>query len=555
METPSSYPLSAICGISHLGDDLLQNIIGKLPAQSFASAACVNRSWNVVCARVLSRPVIASAISLNSSLPEVVGKVLSGPIRPHFAILCICPAFDVDEAHRRITHKLGSKTPLITCDAGGIIGRDALSNQFNEGQDAQSEFRFISRRLTADLRLLRLLFKISLEQCLFVEEGIQPHVLEKPRLNLFWSETLSSSSTSRSVMFPYHDDDEVVDPADYKGISLTVGYVPGLEVNVIPLMYAEEGQSSDKFVMDIRDYAASKSGYTSPEAIFMFGDSQADMKPVIEKLDYALPEQTIIAGNESCRFRCSSMDNSSSSSVSQSAWKIDFHFAVGAGATAVGPTYRVVSAKLRNREYTTWLTAKREGENEALDGEQILDDLLNIDMEAGDPIFNYDLYIGVAKRRKYSIGAEKVKAVTSLSYHPVQQGDEQYLYVRGLDIKTGDSFRFYLSNPRFALRQCDTVSENMRRIRHKEMMGGFLFSCCGRGSTFFGRPNVDSLPILNNFPSIPLAGMFCGAEIGRGPLIAAHSGPEQDQDLARTCLHVYSSIYVLMSCNQPSCRP
>ncbi|XP_074278513.1 F-box/LRR-repeat protein At5g63520 isoform X1 [Silene latifolia] len=515
METPPPYPPSAVCGISHLGDDLLQNIIGKLPAQSFASAACVNRSWNAVCARVLSRPVIASALSLNSSLPEamkeVVGKVLSGPIRPHFAILCICPAFDLDEAHRLITHKLGSKTPLITCDAGGIVGRDALSDQFSE------------------------------------------------------------------VMFPYYDDEEVVDPADYKGISLTVGYVPGLKVDVIPLMYSEEGHISDKFVMDIRDYSASVSGYTSPEAIFMFGDSEADMKPVIEKLDYALPEQTIIAGNETCRFRCSRMNNPSSSSLPQSdqaqtygavglvfasnknapngAWKIDFHFAVGAGVAAVGPNYRVVSAKSRNREYTTWLTAKREGENEPLDGEQILDDLLNVNLEAVDPIFNYDLYIGVTKRRKYSFGGEKVKALTFLSYHPVQQGDEQYLYVRGLDIKTGDSFRFYLSNPGFALGQCDTVSDNIRRIRHKEMIGGFLFSCCGRGSTFFARPNVDSLPILNNFPSIPLAGMFCGTEIGRGPPIAAHSGPEQDKDLTRTCLHVYSSVYVLMSCSQPSCRP
>lgn len=40
----------------------------------------------------------------------------------------------------------------------------------------------------------------------------------------------------------------------------------------------------------------------------------------------------------------------------------------------MGPRYRVVSAKMRRREFTTWLTAKREGENVTLDGEQMLND-------------------------------------------------------------------------------------------------------------------------------------------------------------------------------------
>lgn len=40
----------------------------------------------------------------------------------------------------------------------------------------------------------------------------------------------------------------------------------------------------------------------------------------------------------------------------------------------MGPTYRVVSAKMR-QECATWLTAKREGENEILDGEEMLNDI------------------------------------------------------------------------------------------------------------------------------------------------------------------------------------
>lgn len=38
-----------------------------------------------------------------------------------------------------------------------------------------------------------------------------------------------------------------------------------------------------------------------------------------------------------------------------------------------------------------------------------------------DPIPSYDLYVGVSKRRKYAIGSEQVKTVTSLNFHNVQE--------------------------------------------------------------------------------------------------------------------------------------
>ena len=44
----------------------------------------------------------------------------------------------------------------------------------------------------------------------------------------------------------------------------------------------------------------------------------------------------------------------------------------------MGPAYKVASAKMRSHEFATWLTARRQGENETLDGQQMLED---IDME------------------------------------------------------------------------------------------------------------------------------------------------------------------------------
>lgn len=86
-------------------------------------------------------------------------------------------------------------------------------------------------------------------------------------------------------------------------------------------------------------------------------------------------------------------------------------------------------------------------------------------------------------------------------------------------------------------------------LKHKDLIGGFVFACCGRGEMFFEKLNVDSSPILDNFPNIPLAGMFCDAEIGRGsPNLGLEQGSESH-------LHIYSCIYLLMSYTPPNSRP
>ncbi|XLR47681.1 hypothetical protein S83_032341, partial [Arachis hypogaea] len=51
--------------------DLLQNILARLPARWFTSAACVSKSWSSVCNRILTRPKFSSALSLNPSLSIV----------------------------------------------------------------------------------------------------------------------------------------------------------------------------------------------------------------------------------------------------------------------------------------------------------------------------------------------------------------------------------------------------------------------------------------------------------------------------------------------------
>ncbi|XWS60248.1 hypothetical protein CRYUN_Cryun07bG0019800 [Craigia yunnanensis] len=512
-------------GFSLMNDVLLQNILSRLPATSFASAAGVSKEWNAACTRILSRPKLSSAISLNPSplvaLQEVFDKVMSEPIRPHFAIASVGLGFDFKDVLQFMVEKLGTRTPILLSSASGIIGRDALTHEFREVKMTHG------------------------------------NIGDEVSINT--------------------------------GIVLTVGFVPGLKVDAIPLLQqtkAPQGSMIDEFVMDIKSYTSSVSGCTSPLAIIMIGDVDVDQKPIIEKLDYAIPMETIIVGDERGQFvyrsgnesrnisnnlKCSpdavalvfARDRNKAHGVGD----IEFHFALSNGVSAIEPRLKAASVRLTDSESVTWLTARREGQQEILDGQHLLDDINN---EMENHMECVDLYIGVNRRRNCSVGSDKPRLMTSLAFHLVVGGDEEYLYVDGVGIRTGDYFQFYQSDPKTALSSCRDVSSTLRNLKlgwdsrsclstravvnavdKKEAFGGFIFSCCGRGESFFGHLNVDSSPFLENFPGVPLAGIFCSGEIGRGyTSLTAHGGKEEGS--AHCLLHVYSTVYLVMSYTPPA---
>ncbi|KAF8390668.1 hypothetical protein HHK36_025195 [Tetracentron sinense] len=529
-------------GFTLIGDDLLRNILSRLPALSYASAACVSRSWNHLCNEILSRPKILSALSLNPRLEvavkEVLDKVLSEPIQPHFAIACIGQGFSLKKTHQLVRARLSTRIPIITSEAPGIIGRDALSNEFKEVQWEEDD------------------------------SGLNEEIHNLP------------ANVNR-------------------GIILIVGFMPGLKVNAIPLLLSKEELPQvsmiEKFVMNIKDYTASASGCTSPTGILMFGDQRSDLKPVLDKLDFALSAETVILGNESGCFLYSNGDDSRivgggrayilcenteeqiyqnckcgavalvfarDRDKSQGIGEIHFHLALSTGVSPVGPTYKGASVRVlkgNESDCSTWLTARREGSLEKLDGQRILQ---NIDYEVENDSI-YDLYVGVTKRRKCSIGSGKGRLVSSLAFHEVLGVDDEYLYVKGEGIKTGDSFCLYRSNSETAITSRNDVFESLKTLKHdwgcnhmrgvaddgdnKLVCGGLIFSCYGRGESFFGYKNVDSSAFLDNFPGVQLAGMFCGGEIGRGSSISIRRDEGQEQSLIRCCLHVYSTAYLVIS--------
>jgi len=152
----------------------------------------------------------------------------------------------------------------------------------------------------------------------------------------------------------------------------------------------------------------------------------------------------------------------------------------------------------------------------------------------------------------------------------LNRGGGRYFNVNGVGIQPGDSFLFYQSDSETASSTCDHAFNKLLALKaelnsknylhlskfadkddKKEVLGGLIFSCYRRGKSFFGDPFVDSYPFCDSFPTAPVAGLFCRGEIGRGPKSLMNEEYE-DVNSPRCCLHVYSTIYLVMSYLPPS---
>ncbi|CAA0411749.1 unnamed protein product [Arabidopsis thaliana] len=488
--------------IAAMNEDLLHNILLRLPAKSFAFASCVNRFWSSVCNRILSRPKMISAFSRNPDQlragEEVLDKVLSEPIRPQFVIANITCG-NMEETLTLITERVGSRVPIIVSVVTGILGKEACNDKAGE---------------------------------------VRLH------------------STS---------DDELFDVANF-AILLTIGYLPGMKVDIIPVIQAkgESGaEMEDKFVMDIRNYMSMVSGHAAaPACLILFAEDTHATEPVLHKLDYAMPAETVIVGGQIGEFLHKRGNEPRNVQLQKDdirvlaglifardrhrpaqAERIQFDTAISNGMSSVDLRYKAanVNVSLGPSCPSTLLTAKRRGEAEVLDGDQILDDIDNI---LENYIWENDSYLGVIKRRKYSIGLEeKPKIMSSLVFHQVNGSDDQDLLVDGAGIKTGDQFQVYLPDLKVAEAALNDVSAQLRNLKSKpnkpEVVGGFAFVGSCRGDSFFGCPNADSSPFLENFPELPFGGIFCDGEIGRSLIL--EKGEEKKEVSIQRFLHVYSS--------------
>ncbi|XVE54471.1 hypothetical protein DITRI_Ditri03aG0083900 [Diplodiscus trichospermus] len=496
-------------GFASVNDDILQIILFKLPALSFASAACVRKSWNKVCNR--------------DAVTEVLEKVLSWPIASigmqfnleaaHKLVLTLCSNLYLFYA-RMITKKLGSRTLVITTAACGIIGKEAVTNTLKE-----------------------------------------------------WD------------MIPDVDGSNFQEPDDFnRGIVLTLGFLPGLKVDTIPLLRPKrEHQVSliENFVMDIRNYRASVSGCITAAGIILFGDQQIDMGPVVAEIDCVMPEETVIVGDASSHFMFRSDIILKTTMLICTFWMLLLFYLQGIK----------ISLMLLERQFYATLSTGIMPFGPKLK-------TFSIDDESAD------LYIGVLQKKPSSIGPEiskprtcmafykildlvkiqsfvpfssdlftlKKKKKNLLQYRVLDRRDGVYLVVEGVGINPGDTLLLYRSDADTAssstldayedlmVRKSASMPKNRYSIKDAAggdncgVFGGLIFASHCRGGSYF-----HSFPFYCNFIDAPLAGVVCNKEIGRD---AAGSSllrsQDEEESPARCLLHVCTTVYLVLSYVPPS---
>jgi small ligand-binding sensory domain FIST len=82
----------------------------------------------------------------------------------------------------------------------------------------------------------------------------------------------------------------------------------------------------------------------------------------------------------------------------------------------------------------------------------------------------------------------------------------------GDSVMDGDMIQFHLRDAMTALE--DLEMQLIPQMFREAACGGLLFTCNGRGTHLYERPNGDINVIQPNIKNVPLAGFFCAGEIG-----------------------------------------
>ncbi|TQE12933.1 hypothetical protein C1H46_001579 [Malus baccata] len=345
------------------------------------------------------------------------------------------------------------------------------------------------------------------------------------------------------------------------GLVVSVGFVPGLKVEIFPLpspRHAPHLLMMEHFVRDILSY----SGPLPPSCMMMFGDKHFDMNLVVAALDAIMPDKTAIVGDASASFMYTRRNETGNYSsdlfyIAGAALvfvkdqhkpdymgEIEFHVTLSPGLMPFGPQIKTISS-YETPTHSSWISAvMSEFEGVFIDSHTILRELRS-------QLGMSDIYTGVTKRRQYHNGAGPPVSMTTLNFHEVRGGYGDYILVDGVGIQPDDVFFFYHSDAATAMNTVDYASDNLQTLVHndsdiqREVFGGFIFSSNKRGISLFNRRNVDCKPFADNFPGVPIAGMFGNGEIACGALL----GEEENQELGhpRCCVHACSSVYLAMT--------
>lgn len=159
------------------------------------------------------------------------------------------------------------------------------------------------------------------------------------------------------------------------------------------------------------------------------------------------------------------------------------------------------------------VTKAHENVIEALGGQTPLAQLQNLwpTLSTSDQaLFQHGLHIGRVMNEyqgEFSRGDFLVRNVMGLDQESGALAITDHLRV-------GQTVQFHVRDAQSASEDLHTLLERDRKNEARAPAGGLVFTCNGRGSRLFGKPNHDAAAIRAETGKIPLAGFFAQGELG-----------------------------------------
>jgi small ligand-binding sensory domain FIST len=306
-------------------------------------------------------------------------------------------------------------------------------------------------------------------------------------------------------------------------LSLTLAHLPGVELQAFHL--SADGlpdlDSSPNAWIDLLGVPPSP----APQFILLSGAFSSGTNDLLQGLDFAYPGSVVVGGQASGGFMSGRIglfcgdrlyrDGTVGVALSGN---IQLDTIVAQGCRPIGQPMQVTKADrniILELDEQVPLT--------------LLRDLISSLSDQERELAQHSLFIGLAMD-EFKLG--------------LQQGDFLIRNILGVDpaggaiaigdrIRPGQRLQFHLRDAQASAQDLEMLLQQYQQQHYGQPspLAALMFTCLGRGSGLYGRPNFDSDLFKSYVKNIPIGGFFCGGEIG--PVGG------------RTFLHGYTSVFAI----------
>jgi small ligand-binding sensory domain FIST len=306
-------------------------------------------------------------------------------------------------------------------------------------------------------------------------------------------------------------------------LSLTLAHLPGVEIRPFHIVAEElpDSDSSPTAWIDLLGVPPS----VVPQFILLSSPFASGTNDLLQGLDFAYPGSVVVGGQASSGFMngrvglfCNDKLYREGTVGIALSGNIVLDTIVAQGCRPIGEPLQVTKAE---RNIIVELDEKVPL--------VVLRNLISSLSEEDRTLAQHSLFVGLAMdefRLNLHSGDFLIRNILGVDPNAgaIAIGDR---------IRAGQRLQFHLRDAEASAQDLEILLQEYQSQNASEPspVGALMFTCLGRGTGLYGKPNFDSQLFSRYLHDLPMGGFFCGGEIG--PV----SG--------RTFLHGYTSVFAI----------